>query len=61
MYKKYICLIASRDVKLLILKYINLREKGESSINFLLYIIHIVIIERSSLYFLYIKISIDKA
>ena len=60
-YMKYICLIISRDMQLLKLKCIDLREKGESFINLLLFIVYIIIMKRSTLYILYIKMSSDKA
>ncbi len=61
MHKEYMCLVASRDVKLSMLKRIGLREKGESSMNFLLYVVHTAVTERSPLYILYVTMPTGKA
>ena len=55
------CLVANRDVKSLMLKCIDLREKRESPVDFLLYVVHNAVTESNILYFLYIKMSLDKA
>ena len=71
-YTEYICIVATLQpcirstyallrVATSMLKCIDLREKRESSINFLLYVVHTAVTERSPLYILYIKMPTDKA
>ena len=60
MHKECMCLVASRDVKLSMLKCIDLREKGKSLIDFLSYIVLTAVTKRSTLHILYIKMPSDK-